>query len=67
VNKRQAEALSTRIERESPSTRVTGFRRWRFGQTVCYVIDAEDVRTGYPFIVYDEEDWNERMARVEPA
>ena len=58
---RQAEALGKRIERETPTVRVTGYRKQDGG----YAVDCVDTITGGAFVVWSTEDWRERRERNE--
>ena len=57
MNKRTAERLARQIGR-TPGVQVTGIRRYGPGS---YALECVDTRSGYPFVVYNPEDWEERQ------
>jgi len=62
MNKREAQKLAKRIEGDDPLCRVTGLWHWHHGR---WGIDVTDTRTGYPFVVGSEYDWEMRRRAAE--
>lgn len=56
MNRKEAEALSKRIERDDPLCRVTGIRN----VSGTRALDVTDTRTGDSFVVASPEQWAER-------
>jgi len=59
LDKRGAEALAKRIEKEAPTLRVTGIRHYEAEGT--YGVDVEDTISGYPATYYTVADWDEHQ------
>ena len=58
MDKRMADRLARRIERDTPDCSVTGTRRHGPGN---YSLDVVNTETGVPFQVSCPEAWQERM------
>jgi hypothetical protein len=64
MNKREAQRLARRIEREAPRCRVTGLRHYGGGR---YSLDVADTIEGSPFEVSSVEDWEERQRAADES
>lgn len=62
MDKRMAERLAKRIERDDQAVSVAGVRRYAVG---AYVVECQDTRNGIPFLVHNPEDWEERVKASE--
>ena len=60
MNRKEAEKLAKRIEREAPECRVTGTRVYRDGRYPQYALDVADASTGDSFVVGSPEAWLQR-------
>jgi hypothetical protein len=61
VDKRTAERLARKIERDDPRCSAASINRWGSGG---YSLTVTDSRTGYRFQVYSPQDWEERKAEA---
>lgn len=62
MNRKEAEALSRKIEKDDPLCHVTGIRN----MSGTRALDVTDTRTGDSFVVASPEQWAERrnMAKL---
>jgi hypothetical protein len=64
MDKKTAQRLAKRIEREDSKCQVTGIRHHDSGY---YSLAVTDMRNGYPFVVTDIEDWERRQQEAQNA
>lgn len=64
MDKKTAQRLAKRIEREDSKCQVTGIRHHDSGY---YSLAVTDMRNGYPFVVTDVKDWERQLWRCNSA